>query len=48
MDPSNTIERDPKSFGRQPDSVLQQRLCRYQGIARRLAVVVSDIAGRAV
>ncbi len=39
MDPSNTIERDPKSFGRQPDSDLQQRLCRYQGIASRLAAL---------
>ncbi len=39
MDPSNTIERDPKSFGRQPDSDLQQRPCRYQGFASRLAAL---------
>jgi hypothetical protein len=48
IDPTNTIEHGSISLGEQPDSVLQRRLCRYQGIAGRLAVVASDFAGRAV
>jgi len=48
MGPSNTIERDSVSLGRQSESVLQRRPCRYHDIASRVAVVASDIAVRAV